>query len=49
MRTCADPFHSAAVIGGDVLRQAVQSVLDDAKQAGGPYIFIRYFIVLTMQ
>lgn len=32
-----DPL--ALRIGGDVLRQAVQSVLDDAKRAGGPYIF----------
>ncbi len=32
-----DPL--ALRIGGDVLRSAVSSVLKDAKQAGGPYIF----------
>lgn len=32
-----DPL--ALRIGGDVLRRAVQAVLDDAKAAGGPHIF----------
>ncbi|WP_371396573.1 uroporphyrinogen decarboxylase [Fretibacter rubidus] len=32
-----DPL--ALRIGGDVLRRAVQAVLNDAKRAGGPYIF----------